>query len=221
MDKVLIVDDDAQLLLILTEALGKYSGKFKIMTVRDGLAAIKALQKEHFSLVVTDIQMPRVNGLVLLAYLAKNFPKTPCIVMTGHGTPGLEKRLARDSLYYMTKPFKLSEMAEAIISHLDQHVMLGGTLTGVSVTGFLRLIEMECITCLCEIKSADGEKGFLFFNGGTLFNAFFEELRGEEAALRLLKMNGATIRYKKPPQKNIKRQIKKDLSALLAEAEGV
>lgn len=221
MDKVLIVDDDAQLLLILTEALGKYSGKFKVKTVKDGLAAIKAMQKEHFSLVVTDIQMPRVNGLVLLAYMARNFPETPCIVMTGYGTPGLEKRLARDSLYYMTKPFKLSEMAEAIISHLDQHIMLGGTLTGVSVTGFLRLVEMECITCLCEIKSADGEKGYLFFNGGTLYNAFYGELRGEDAAVGLLKMNGATIRYKKPPQKKINRQIKRDLSALLAEAERV
>ncbi|MEW6671281.1 MAG: response regulator [Thermodesulfobacteriota bacterium] len=219
MDKVLIVDDDAQLLLILSEALSKYSGKFKIKTVRDGLAAIKALQKEHFSLVVTDIHMPKVNGLVLLAYMARNFPKTPCIVMTGYGTPGLEKRMARDSLYYMTKPFKLPEMAEAIISHLDQHVMLGGTLTGVSVTGFLKLVEMECITCLCEIKSAEGGKGYLFFNGGTPYNAFYGELRGEEAAIRLLGMKGATIRYKKPPEQKIKRQILKSLSALLAEAE--
>ena len=219
MDKVLIVDDDVQLLLILTEALKKYSGKFKVKTVKDGLVAIKALQKEHFSLVVTDIQMPRVNGLVLLAYLAKNFPKMPCIVMTGFGTPALEKRLARDSLCYMTKPFKLSEMAEAIISHLDQQVMLGGTLTGVSVSGFLKLVETECITCLCEIKSQDGEKGFLFFNGGTIYNAFYGELKGEAAAVRLLKMNGATIRYKKPPQKIIKRQIGRDLAALLAEAD--
>ena len=221
MDKVLIVDDDVQLLLILTEALGKYSGKFKVITVRDGLAAIKVLQKEHFSLVVTDIHMPKVNGLVLLAYMTRNFPETPCIVMTGYGTPGLEKRLARDSLFYMTKPFKLSEMAGAIISHLDQHAMLGGTLTGVSVTGFLRLVEMECITCLCEIKSEDGEKGYLLFNGGTLYNAYYGELKGEEAAMRLLKMNGATIRYNKPPQKKVNRQIQRDLSALLAEAERV
>jgi len=219
MDKVLIVDDDVQLLLILTEALKKYSGKFKVKTVQDGLAAIKALQKEHFSLVVTDIQMPRVNGLVLLAYVAKNFPEMPCIVMTGYGTPALEKRLARNSLHYMTKPFKLSEIAEAIISHLDRHVMLGGTLTGVSVTGFLKLVEMECITCLCEIKSQDGEKGFLFFNGGKIYNAFCGELKGEAAAVRLLKMNGATIRYNKPPQKKIKRQISRDLAALLAEAD--
>lgn len=220
MDKVLIVDDDAQLLLILAEAFKRYRSKFEIFTVKDGLAAIKALQKEHFSLVVTDIHMPRVNGLVLLAYMAKNFPKTPCIVMTGYGTPDLKKRLERDSLYYIKKPFQLSQMAETIISLLDQHVMLGGTLTGVSVIGFLRLVEMECITCLCEIKSEDGEKGYLFFNGGALHNALYGKFKGEEAALILLNMDGATISYKKAPKKKIKRRINKDLSTLLSEADG-
>ena len=219
MEKVLIADDDAQLLLIMTEALGKYRGKFKVVTVRDGLAAIKALQKERFSLVVTDIKMPRVNGVVLLAYMSRNFPEIPCIVMTGYGTPDLQKRLSRDSLYYITKPFKLSDMAEAILAHLDQHVLLGGTLIGVSVIGFLKLIEMECITCLCEIKSKDGEKGYLFFNGGTLYNALYGELRGEEAARGLLKMKGAAIRYKKPPLEKIKRQIRRELSDLLAEVD--
>jgi len=62
MDKVLIVDDDAQLLLILAEAFQRYRSKFETVTVRDGLDAIKVLQKERFSLVVTDIQMPKVNG---------------------------------------------------------------------------------------------------------------------------------------------------------------
>jgi len=219
MDKVLIADGDDQLLLMLREALSRYSGKFKVATVNDGLTAIKALQRDHYSLVVTGIQMPRVNGLVLLAYLARNFPDIPCIVMTDPGTPGLEERLARASLLCMSKPFKIADMVEAIISRLDRHASLAGTLTGVSVPGFLKLIEMECITCLCEIKSEDGEKGYLFFNGGTLYNAFYGEMRGEGAALRLLGMSGATIRYKKPPQKKVKREIIRDLSALLAEVD--
>lgn len=220
MDKVLIVDDDAQLLLILTEALSKYSGKFKTVTASDGLAAIKALQKDRFSLVVTDVQMPRINGLVLLAYMAKNFPEIPCIVMTGYGTPQLEKRIRRDALFYLTKPFKLTDMAEAILSHLDQHTSLSGNLVGVSVVGFLRLIEMECISCVCEIKQKGEEKGYLFFNAGTLYNALFGELTGEQAALKLLKMKGAAIRYKKPPKTKIKRLIRRELSDLLAEIEG-
>jgi len=153
--------------------------------------------------------------------MSKNFPKTPCIVMTGFGSTDLKKRVERSSLCYMTKPFELFQMAEAIILHLDQHEKVGGTLTGISVIGFLRLIEMECITCLCQIESRDGEKGYLFFNGGTLYNALYGQLKGEEAALVLLKMDGVTIRYKKPPEKKVKRRIYKSLAGLLNEAKGV
>lgn len=220
MDKVLIADDDAQLLLILAETLKKYGKRFEIVTVSDGLAAIKALQKEQFSLVVTDIQMPRVNGLVLLSYMAKNFPKIPCIVMTGHGTPDLKRRLERDSSHYLEKPFQIQQLAEAISSILGRQESLGGTLNGVSLPGFLKLIEMEYITCLCEINSSDGQKGYLFFDGGILHNAFYGDLKGEEAALKLLKLDGVTIKFRKPPKKKIPRRIIRKLTALLTEATG-
>lgn len=218
MNKVLIADDDLQLLTILKETLERYSNKFEVVTVNDGLAAIKALQKQAFSLVVTDIQMPKINGLVLLAYLAKNFPEIPCIIMTGHGTPFLEKRLKRESSHYIEKPFKIPKLAEAIMSVLGQSEILGGTLNGVSVVGFLKLLEIECITCLCEIHSIDGEKGYLLFDAGVLYNAFFDNLKGEEAALKLLQMKDVTIKFKNPPKKNIQRRIKKRLSTLLTEA---
>ena len=217
MEKVLIADDDLQLLTILKETLGKYKNKFEVVTVNDGLAAIKALQKQNFSLVVTDIQMPKVNGLVLLAYLAKNFPKIPCIVMTGHGTPFLEERFKRESSHYIEKPFKIPELAESIMSVLGQSEILGGTLNGVSVVGFLKLLEMESMTCLCEIYSQDGEKGYLIFKNGVLYNAFYENTKGEDAARKCFQMRDVTIKFKKPPQKNIQRRIKKRLSTLLTE----
>ena len=218
MNKVLIVDDDTQLLLILKDSLKRFSKNFEVFTVDDGLAAIKELQKERFSLVVTDIQMPRVNGLVLLSYMAKNFPKIPCIIMTGHGTPDLRRRLERESLHYIEKPFQIPKLAETIMSVLGRQEILGGTLNGVSIAGFLKLIEMECITCLCEVNSPERDKGYLFFDGGTLHTAFYGELRGEKAALKLLQLDSVTIKFRKPPKKKIPRRIIKRLSTLLAEA---
>ncbi len=218
MDKVLIVDDDAQLLVILSETLKKYRNKFEVVTVRDGLEAIKALQKDRYSLVVTDLQMPRVNGLVLLSYMNKNFPDMPCIIMTAHGTPALKERLEKDSSHYIEKPFHVQQLASAIMSVLGRHGTLGGTLNGVSVTGFLRLIEMENITCLCELNSQDGEKGYLFFDSGILYNAFYGNFRGEEAATKLFQFDGATIKFRKPPKQKVPRQIVRKVSALLADA---
>ena len=62
MDRVLIADDDVQLLTILTESLEKYKGKFEIVAAKNGLEAILALQKQTFSMVITEIRMPKVNG---------------------------------------------------------------------------------------------------------------------------------------------------------------
>ena len=218
MDKVLIVDDDAQLLTIITDTLKKYRNKFELITAKDGLDAIKVMRKQPVSLVVTDLKMPNVNGLVLLAYMSKNFPTVPCIIMTGYGTPFLKKRLEEEALHYLEKPFKVTDLARSIISILGQEEILGGTLNGVSVTGFLKLVEMEHITCLCEISSPESKKGYLLFDGGVLCNAYYGNIRGEEAALILLKMDDVKIKFRKPPKEKVHRKIETELSDLLTEA---
>ncbi len=217
MDTVLIVDDDAQLLTIITDTLNKYKNKFELITAKDGLEAIKVMRKQSVSLVVTDLKMPNVNGLVLLAYMSKNFPTIPCIIMTGYGTPFLKKRLEEEALHYLEKPFKVTDLARSIISILGQEEILGGTLNGVSVTGFLKLVEMEHITCLCEISSPESKKGYLLFDGGVLCNAYYGNIRGEEAALILLKMDDVKIKFRKPPKEKVSRKIETELSDLLTD----
>jgi CheY-like chemotaxis protein len=221
MHKVLVVDDDAQLLTILKEGLKKYSNRFEIMTVQDGLAAIMALKEQAFSLVVTEIRIPIVNGLVLLAYIRNNYPKTPCIVMTGHGTPFLRRRLEHELACYLEKPFRVMDLGQTIMSVLSQQVAFGGVMKGISLAGFVQLVEGEHMSCLCEVSSLGINKGYLLFDGGVLSNAFYGSLRGEEAALKLLQMEDATIRFKEPPQKRIPRQIETKLSGLLAKAKRV
>jgi CheY-like chemotaxis protein len=216
MEKVLIVDDDAQLLTIIKETLKRYRNKFSISTARDGLEAIRLLQGQSFSLVVTDLQMPQINGLVLLAYIAKNYSDIPCIIMTGHGTPTVKGLLEKEASHYLEKPFKMAELAQVILSVLDDQEIVRGTLSGISVVGFLRLIEMEMLTCLCEITTIDGDRGYFLINRGVLQNAYFGKWRAEEAALKLLKEKSVTIKFKKPPEANkIPNKIELDIAALL------
>lgn len=217
MDKVLIVDDDPMLLTILTESLKKYRSIFQIVTAKDGLAAIKTLQKQRFQLVITDLHMPMINGLVLLSYINKNYPKVPCIVMTAFGTPFLKKRLQQDISHYIEKPFEIEELVQAIISSMDQEV-LSGTLNGISLNGFLKMIELEYKTCLCEVTESEDSHGYLYFERGILYHGFFRHLRGVDAAIRMLQMDSVTIRFRKPPNKKIPRVIEIDLSTLINEA---
>jgi CheY-like chemotaxis protein len=218
MERILLVDDDEQLLLILTEILGKYKKKFATVAVKNGFEAIQALQKQKFALVVTDLYMPRINGLVLLSYMSKNFPHIPCIIMTGYGTPEMQKRLEKKAAAYIEKPFAVTELADLILATLGQDQNLLGTMNGVSVPGFLKLVESESMTCLCEIQSEDGETGYLVFEGGHLHNAFYNELRGREAAVELFKMDRVRIKFRKPPRKKFPRRITKSIKNLLKDA---
>jgi len=215
--KVLIIDDDPMLLTILAESLKKYHHRFELYTAKDGLEAIKTLQKRPFDVLVTDIYMPNINGLMLLSYMSKNHPDIPCIVITGHGTPFLEKQLKKEILYYISKPFSMQALAQAIINALDNETVKGA-LNGISVAGFLKMIETEYKTCLCEIILPDDSRGYFYFELGVLYNAFHGALKGEAAAFRLLIADHAGIKFRKAPKIKIQRQIKTGLGALIEEA---
>lgn len=215
MSKVLIVDDDAQLLLIIAEGLKHYEDKFQVVTVKDGLAAIRALQKETFAAVVSDIQMPTINGLVLLAYMSRNFPKIPCIMMTGYPSPFLEKQMKDRAAFYIEKPFKVKNLAQTIISVLGSPINLSGTLNGISLASFLKMAEMEQLSCICEVASPEGERGYLVFESGNLINASYGKLKGEEAAMGLLQDGVVKIRFRKMPKRKFARRIEKNLTDLL------
>lgn len=207
MDRVLIADDDVQLLTILTESLARYKDTFEIVTAKNGLEAILALQKQTFSAVITEIRMPKVNGLVLMGYLAKNFPDLPCIIITDSCSDRLQRQLKKEAVQFIEKPFRIPGLADAIIAVLDRKKRFGGKLNGVGVTGFLKYIESELLTCLCEVSSAKYGKGYLLFNNGSLHNAVHGHLKDESAVLKMLEIKEATITYGPLPSKRTKRTI--------------
>jgi len=216
-DKALIVDDSVMLINYLEEHFARYRDQFDFVTAKDGMEAIGILKREPISLLVTDLQMPRVDGLVLLAYAHKYHPDIPCIVMSAHGTPKIKQALQSDILQFIEKPFTADELAKVIITALSKGAP-GGTLSGISIVNFLQMVEMEQKTCLCEVESPDNPKGFFYFKGGVLHHAVCGSLKGEEAAVRLIQIENATISFKKTPERKIPRVIKTDLMALILEA---
>lgn len=220
MNKILIVDDDEQLLLILSEILGNYRDKFTIVPVTSGFEAIRAMQEQKFAMLVTDLVMPGINGHVLLSYVTKNSPNMPCIVMSGHGTSEIKESLEKKSVRFIQKPFSVTDLGEMILDTLGQEEeQLLGTMNGVSIDGFLSLVESESMTCICEIQSKDGKTGYLVFEGGTLYNATYNKLTGKDAAVELFKFDRVKIKFRNPPKKKFPRKITKTISALLKEAK--
>lgn len=216
--KVLIVDDDEQLLLILKESLGKYKNLFTIHAVKNGIEAIRALQKEKIDMVVTDIAMPRVNGYVLLSYIHKNFPETPCVIMSSQGTPELQEKLKQKTALFLKKPFSIDELADFIITKLDLEPNVLGTMNGVSIKGFLKMVESDSMTCLCKVQGQNDKTGYMIFEGGELYNAFYDKMQGQNAVMELFKLDSVKIIFKKPPKKKFPRKIKCSIEHLLQKA---
>ena len=78
---------------------------------------------------------------------------------------------------------------------------------------------MEMLTCLCEITTLDGDRGYFLINRGVLQNAYFGKWRAEEAALKLLKEKSVTIKFRKPPEVDkIPNKIAIDIASLLKRA---
>ncbi|HUL30255.1 MAG TPA: ATP-binding protein, partial [Thermodesulfobacteriota bacterium] len=91
------------------KALSRFGG-FHVDLAESGEEALKRLEKEPFDLVLTDLKMPKTDGLQLIAEIAKSKPETLTIMMTGHGTiDSALEAMKLGASDYITKPLNLDE----------------------------------------------------------------------------------------------------------------
>jgi len=106
---VLIVDDEAGIRSFLSEALADEG--YEIGQAAEGAAAIAELRARAFHLVITDLKMPGVDGMQLLAHVREQHPDTEVIVLTAHGSVGSAVQAMKLGAFdYLEKP--LSSPAE-------------------------------------------------------------------------------------------------------------
>ncbi len=109
-NRVLVVDDEKEIRIFLNKALSRFGG-FHVELAESGEEALHRLEKEPFDLVLTDLKMPKMDGLQLIAEIAKSKPETLTIMMTGHGTiDSALEAMKLGASDYITKPLNLDEM---------------------------------------------------------------------------------------------------------------
>ena len=110
--RVLIVDDDNEILLMLDFALKKLGPDYDIITAEGSVEALEVVQNEPpFDLVVTDYVMKEITGVDLARAVRRISPATPVILMTAYGTKRL--RATTESLGfdgYLDKPFTVQKI---------------------------------------------------------------------------------------------------------------
>lgn len=117
--RILVVDDRKEMAEVLAEGLAERG--FEATALDSGTAAIAALQQEQVDLLVTDLRMPDVDGLSLLAASRRAVPERPVIVMTAYGAIDTAVESIRQGAYhYLSKPFKLEELVVYVERALDE-----------------------------------------------------------------------------------------------------
>src|SRR5207244_7212983 len=103
--RVLIVDDDPALLQALPEALRLRMDGVTVDTAESGAAALDRIAARDYDAIVTDVKMPGMDGLELLAEIRTQRPDTPTLMITGHGEHDLVVHALRAGAYdFVQKP---------------------------------------------------------------------------------------------------------------------
>jgi DNA-binding NtrC family response regulator len=117
--KILLIDDDPD----MRHALGlilKADGH-EVEEVPDGEAALISLRRRPAQLVITDVRLPKIDGLTLLRRIRREYSKTEVLVMTAFASIGDAVSAMKDSAVdYLLKPFDLDRIL-SLIARIDEH----------------------------------------------------------------------------------------------------
>ena len=118
-NKILIVDDSETIRARVASALEQAG--FATITARDGIEGLVAVQKEAPAMVILDVNMPRMNGLDMIAEVQRIGAKIPILMLTTEGQPSLIRR-AREAgaKGWIVKPFKPELLVAAVTKLIDQ-----------------------------------------------------------------------------------------------------
>lgn len=113
--RVLVADDNCEIRELLFEALS--SIECIVTCVKDGLEALASLQAGVYDLLITDYQMPHLNGLALLRCLQTESCCPPSILITGQSSPDLiEEAKQTGAAFVLSKPFAIPDLLSLVES---------------------------------------------------------------------------------------------------------
>ena len=115
MKKIMVVEDSPAMRGLIASILGQIED-IEVIEAENGYDALRRLPREAVDLIITDINMPDINGLELLSFVRKSpsLAQTPVIIVTTEASEQDRKRAqALGANSYVTKPFKPEQLLAA------------------------------------------------------------------------------------------------------------
>jgi DNA-binding NtrC family response regulator len=121
--RILIVDDEPNLRKVLGALLQQCG--YEVLAEVDGLAAlqrIRSLPADTFDAIVSDLRMPRLDGMGLLRELRKELPNVPVIFLTAHGSVDTAVEAVKAGAFdFLEKPFEREQIDQVVAKAVAQH----------------------------------------------------------------------------------------------------
>ena len=171
MVKILVVDDTELDRFQAGELLGEIPG-WEVTYAEDGREALAALKKDVPDLVLTDLQMPEMNGLELVEAIHRDYPSVPVILMTAHGSEAIAATaLKKGAASYVPKSNLASDLASNVADVLK-----------TTQTGRDQKLIAECLE--------ESEFHFVFGNDFTRLQTLIGHLQDQMVQMQLVDKNG-------------------------------
>ncbi len=117
--KILVVDDEASVLLTMTAILRDEG--YEVDSADGGAKALAAIRERFYDLVLTDLNMPGIGGMEVLAEVQKRSPNTVTVVITGYGSLDSALQAIQLGAYeYLLKPTEVPELKQAVHRCLER-----------------------------------------------------------------------------------------------------
>src|SRR5262245_2335084 len=219
--KVLLLDDEPEVLEMYKEMLSHLPSKPEVHTATSGPRALALLRAKQFRLLICDLKMPKMDGLQVLSIVRRRFPELRTVVMTAVQDEEFRSRAyALGVDLFWLKPDTQQNM-QMFLECLES--LLGrdgeGGFRGVQSKGLMDIIQMECISQSSTLMriTHNSLTGKLWILSGEVIDAEAEGAHGEAAFRRILEWKSGTFENL-PAEPDRERTIHKSVNALLLEA---
>lgn len=119
--KILIAEDSPTMRALIVSTIAAM-GEFETVEAANGFEALRILPREKVDLIITDINMPDINGLELISFIRnnENYRTTPLFIISTEGSErDREKGLALGANAYLVKPFAPHQLQELVRKYLS------------------------------------------------------------------------------------------------------
>ena len=120
MSNILLIEDEDSIRRVLKKVLQEDNQSYKFTEATDGQEGISTVKKQDFDLILCDIKMPKKDGIEVLDFIQNHTPKTPVVMISGHGNLETAVKAMRMGAFdYISKPPDLNHLLSTVRSALQ------------------------------------------------------------------------------------------------------